>query len=282
MTTAYLTEIIDALRNGADPRTGEIAPPEHNCLHAAPVRQLLDQLYDQLTGSPESGVTNPAAPTATAIVTSPLDAVYPPTAPPASDATLPDHLIRETCTELRSLGYTPTVMQLIKVFIGSRSIVDRHLKALTGYKRYRGVITRTALKQQLVEFSRRQPEMLPIPSGSSPKTKVAADKPWKGVDFFRTEAFDKLEDTKEKELRRAVTNLGLRKANDRLPAYMVAARQKYPRSYEPWTRDEQALLIEAMCYTNQLARLAVVFGRSASSIESAGQRLIWDSMQKRA
>jgi hypothetical protein len=61
---------------------------------------------------------------------------------------------------------------------------------------------------------------------------------------------------------------------------MAVARQTYPRSFEPWVREEQALLIEAMCYTNNVEKLAAMFGRSIKSIEATGQKLIWDSQQQ--
>jgi len=162
------------------------------------------------------------------------------------------------------------------VFIGSRSIVDRNLKALSSYNRYRGIYTRTAIHTHLMKFNDRHPDVLPENIDRKART---VDRPWREVDFFRTAPFDKLDETKETELRQAVTALGLRKPDNQLPEYMAIARRNYPRSYEPWVRDEQALLIEAMCYTNDAAKLASVFARSARSIEETGQRLIWDSQQ---
>ena len=78
---------------------------------------------------------------------------------------------------------------------------------------------------------------------------------------------------------REVEALGLRKPTDRLPAYMAKARTHLPRSFEPWTREERALLIEAMCYTNDSDKLASIFGRSAAAVREEGKRLIWDSQR---
>jgi hypothetical protein len=61
---------------------------------------------------------------------------------------------------------------------------------------------------------------------------------------------------------------------------MARARQRLPRAFEPWSREERALLIEAMCYTNDSERLAPLFGRSAASLRDMGKKLIWNSRRE--
>ena len=250
MTTDRLITYLENLRNDVDPATSEVFDRRDSCLSDPEVRKALNRFIRFLVSPPK--VVTPD---------------------------IPDEVIAEACGELRSLGYNPSVMQLAKVFIASRSIVDRNLKALTSYGRYRNVFTRKAIHAHLTTYSRANPTILAEVPRRIDRT---VDEPWRVIDFFRTEPFDKLDDAKEDELRKAVCALGLRKPDDVLPAYMVSARQKYPRSYEPWVRDEQALVIEAMCYTNDAERLGDIFGRSANALEKMGQRLIWDSREKRA
>lgn len=248
MTINSLLDILDALRNGVDPRTGESFRKSESCLGEPEVRRSLNRFIQTLAV---------------------------PSDPFAVD--ISDKLILDTCTSLRELGYAPCVSQLAKIFIGSRSIADHSLKGLVAYNKYRGVFTRDLIHTHLMGFHRRFPEVLPeLPQGN----KRTADQPWKEIDFFRATAFDKLDEAKADELKKAVLALGLRKEGDRLPAYMHTARETYPRSFEPWVRDEQALLIEAMCYSNDLECLAGIFGRSARSLENMGQRLIFESKRK--
>lgn len=257
MTTASLTELLDALRNGVDPRTGEVFNHEKSCLQQPAIQKALHGFLRVLEQEPDS----------------------------TREVSIPDALIHKACEELRSLGYQPTVIQLARVFIGSRSIVDPNLKAIVGYGRYRGVYTRSVIQHHLTNFSQREPTTLPVKSAKPVSDRSAErlrEKPWLEIDFFRTEGFNKLDADKETELCQAVKDLGLRKSGDRLPQYMAMARETYPRSFEPWVREEQALLIETMCYTNDPEKIAVVFGRSARSVEAMGQRLIWDSREKRA
>lgn len=264
MTTDYLTDLLTNLRRGIDPTTGEAFPTAGTPLADPAVGRAFGDL---------------------------LTLIRRPVAVPASDlpgalvagALVPDALVREACGELRSLGYDPTVLQLTKVLIGSRSIVDPNLKAVRGYKQFRGIRSRKEIHDHLLDYSRRHPLELSAAPGSKPAAEpVPTREAWRAIDFFRTEAFDKLDRAREVEIRGAVADLGLRKATDRLPAFMATARNNYPRAFEPWTRDEQALLIEAMCYTNRLDKLTGVFGRSANSLEATGQRLIWESKEKRA
>lgn len=247
MTTDSLIDLLEAIRNGVDPRTGEAFNKRESCLKDPAIGRALNRLIRTIVVEPDT-----------------------------IEIDISDAIIKEACQELRALGYQPCVMQVAKIFIGSRSIVDRNLKALSSYNRYRGIYKRQVIHSHLMDFHRREPQVLSEFPNREAKT---VHEPWKEVDFFRTEAFDKLNAPKETELRQAVAALGLRKDDKHLPEYMATARARFPRSYEPWGRAEQSLLIEAMCYTNDAGRLAAIFGRSANSIERSGQRLIWESQE---
>jgi hypothetical protein len=248
MTTDSVLEILDALRCSVDPRTGEAFRKTESCLGDPIVRRALNSLIGTLATPHEP-----------------------------EEVDIPDAVIKKACAGLRELGYEPCVVQLVKVFIGSRSIADRSLKGLRAYNEYRGKYTRPVIHAHLIDFHRRFPKVL---SEHPAPRQATVHEPWREIDFFQTESFDKLDVPKFDELKAAVRALGFRKQDDRLPAYMATARANYPRAYEPWVRDEQALLIEAMCYTNDLARLAPLFGRTVKSIEGMGQRLIFESKKR--
>ncbi|MEM9260492.1 MAG: hypothetical protein AAGA62_12655 [Bacteroidota bacterium] len=250
MTSQSLLEILDALRNGIDPRTGELYNQRDTCLDDPVVHKGIMRLRKHLLAPVSLPTVN-----------------------------IPDTEIETACRNLRTLGYDPSVMQLAKIFIGSRSIVDRNLRGLVAYNRYRGIYTRQRIYKHLFNFHERRPDILREHPRANERT---VDEPWRVIPFFDTEHFDKLDDKKAIEIHRAVLALGLRKTTETLPDYMANARSNTPRAYEPWTREEQALLIEAMCYTNDEGKLAEVFGRTANAITKMGKRLIYESQQRKA
>lgn len=240
MTKTELLSHLRSLYAGLEPLTRRPAG-EGSCLHVPEVRAALDQILQRL------GCTDHRLPS------------------------LPAEEIDTLLADLRRLGYTPTVTQVSRVLIGSASVVDAEVRALPAFRRYRGVYPRKTLALALRPWFK--------PSSQQP---VLEDThaPWEGEDFFESGHFDKLEAEKAGQLRREVAELGLQRATEKLPAYMQRARQRLPRSFEPWRREERALLVEAMCYTNDSDRLATIFGRSASAIRREGKRLIWNSRQK--
>ena len=241
VTVTELTDLLSTLQQGTNPLTGEV--PTESCLHATDVQTGLDNLIRSLRDRQ------------------------------AVAEAITEEDIRSLCTALRELDYQPTVAQLARVFTGSRSIADPRLRGLKGYKQYRGVFSRRVVTNLL----RRHTELI---EGPKPVPVVRGEEPWRTVDFFDTDAFDNLEEEKATELYREVTRLGVQKPTERLPLFMARARKHQPRAFEPWTREERALLIEAMCYTNDGEKLASIFGRSTSAVRQEGKRLIWNSQQK--
>ena len=236
-----LISLLRTLHGGTNPLTGEINAPA-SCLREADVGAGIDYLIRQLEERETAA------------------------------ATISEAEITACCESLRELGYTPTMNQVAKVFIGSRSIADPRLRAVPSYKKYRGLLTRRAIRDLLGRYE----ELIQGPR----QLRASRDEAWRTVDFFDAGDFDKLSESKATELYREVEQLGLRKVTENLPDYMARARTHVPRAFEPWTREEKALLIEAMCYTNDSEKLAGIFGRSKSAIRQEGKRLIWNSQQQ--
>ncbi len=67
---------------------------------------------------------------------------------------------------------------------------------------------------------------------------------------------------------------------ENLSEYTQNARKNYPRAYESWSEKEKELLFKALKYTNDLDLLSECFQRGKGSIESCGQRLIYESLNE--
>ena len=75
------------------------------------------------------------------------------------------------------------------------------------------------------------------------------------TDFFITDHFNVLSDEKRDELKQE---------NERIPV-----------KGEYWNRDRLALLVEAMCYTNNAEKIATIFpGKTALEIANVGDQYI--------
>lgn len=196
--------------------------------------------------------------------------------PLAEEGRLNDQTLRSICAEMLAAGFdrlTPT--QIVHVCRGSKRVVAPELLALPCFGRYRHEYARTELMGLVKAFAKAHPDALEK-SASKPDTTEA----WKQEPFFDEDAFDQLDETKFKQLSAEVAELGLRRSGQKLPAFIAKIRERYPRSFEPWTRAERALLLEAMCYTNQSERLATLFGRSIDAVEREGKQLIHHSRQQ--
>jgi len=100
--------------------------------------------------------------------------------------------------------------------------------------------------------------------------------PYKEIDFFQKETFNRLSEKAINQLKEKVDEIGILKTEN-LSEYVQNARINHPRAYESWTDMEKELLNKAIEYTNDLNLLSDCFQRGKGSIESWGQRLIYES-----
>jgi len=103
-------------------------------------------------------------------------------------------------------------------------------------------------------------------------------KPYKEIDFFQKENFNRLSSEAINKLKEDVNELGVVKLEN-LSDYIISARLEHPRAYEAWSAKERELLSEALKYTNDLNLLSDCFQRGKGSIESFGQKLIYESQK---
>ena len=245
MTTHDLRLHLTTLLDNIDPTTGEVLG-EDSALALPTVRDHLEQLLRHLKADPER-------------------------------LPIGDDFLRRATEQLCALGYRPNVEQLTRVLYGSRATADDRLRGLPFFRQFRGQYSRRELLAHVKDFRMRHPDLLEAGRGSR-----GSGSEYGEVTFFREAAFNTLDDGRRDELRRAVAELPEDRLTEDLPTYQQRARHHHPRAYASWTDAERALLVEAMCYTNDLEELRGLFGRSAASLEREGCRLIWSSRRRAA
>ncbi len=111
--------------------------------------------------------------------------------------------------------------------------------------------------------------------------KKKTDKPdknlYREIDYFRKEKFNKMTFEVVNRLKKEIKDLGISKSEN-LSEYIINARINYPRAYEPWSDEEKELFVEAMKLTNDVDLLSECFQRGNGSIESFGQKLLYESL----
>ena len=98
----------------------------------------------------------------------------------------------------------------------------------------------------------------------------------KDIDYFRKEKFNHLSSETIEKLKSRVNDFGVTKTEN-LSEYIINDRTNYKRAYEPWSDDEKELFSETIKYTNDVELLSECFQRGKGSIESFGQKLIYES-----
>jgi hypothetical protein len=102
---------------------------------------------------------------------------------------------------------------------------------------------------------------------------------YKEVDFFRLEKFNKFTIEMINLLKQRVNAIEISKSEN-LSEYILNSRVNFPRAYEPWSVAEKELFRNALKYTNDLDLLCECFQRGKGSIESYGQKLIYESQNE--
>jgi len=96
------------------------------------------------------------------------------------------------------------------------------------------------------------------------------------IEYFKKEKFNHLSSDTISKLKSRVRDFGVTKTEN-LSDYIINARTNHKRAYEPWSDDEKELFAEAIKYTNDIDLLSDCFQRGKGSIESFGQKLIYES-----
>lgn len=232
-------EILEALASGCSPTTGEMIENE-SVLNERDVIRALQVAIDNLKTS------------------------EPPT---ISDVEIDETDIKSVINLFKEEGQNPTSNKLVGFFLGTRKFKNETLVSNQLYGKYRNLYQ----KGQLLDFFTQY-----LADNNLTNRNNRKNNPYKEIDFFQKETFNRLSEKAINQLKEKVDELGILKTEN-LSEYVQNARINHPRAYESWTDMEKELLNKAIKYTNDLDLLSDCFQRGKGSIESCGQRVIYES-----
>lgn len=232
-------EILEALASGCSPTTGEMIENE-SVLNERDVIRALQIAIDNLKTSEPKTI---------------------------SDVEIDETDIKSVIDLFNEEEQNPTSNKLVGFFLGTRKFKNETLVSNQLYGKYRNLYQ----KGQLLDFFNQYLVDNKLDNRNNRK-----NNPYKEIDFFQKETFNQLSEKAINQLKEKVDELGILKT-DNLSEYVQNARINHPRAYESWTDTEKELLNKAIEYTNDLDLLADCFQRGKGSIESCGQRLIYES-----
>lgn len=232
-------EILEALASGCSPATGEMINND-SVLHEREVIRAIQIAIDQLKiNAPQ----------------------------PVSDVEIDELDIKNTIELFKKEGQNPSSNKLVGFFLGTRKFKNQTLVSNQLYGKYRNLYQ----NGQLLDFFTQY-----LADNNLANRNNRNNYPYKEIDFFQKETFNRLSEKAINQLKEKIDELGILKTKN-LSEYVQNARINYPRAYESWTETEKELLNKALKYTNDLDLLSVCFQRGKGSIESCGQRLIYES-----
>ena len=232
-------EILEALASGCSPTTGEMIENE-SVLNQRDVIRALQIAIDNLkTNEPQT----------------------------ISDVEIDETDIKSVIDLFKEEEQNPTSNKLVGFFLGTRKFKNETLVSNQLYGKYRNLYQ----KGQLLDFFNQYLVDNKLANRNNRK-----NNPYKEIDFFQKETFNRLSEKAINQLKEKVDEIGILKTEN-LSEYVQNARINHPRAYESWTDMEKELLNKAIEYTNDLNLLSDCFQRGKGSIESCGQRLIYES-----
>jgi hypothetical protein len=232
-------EILEALASGCSPTTGEMIENE-SVLNERDVIRALQVAIDNLkTDEPQT----------------------------ISNVEIDETDIKSVIDLFKEEEQNPTSNKLVGFFLGTRKFKNETLVSNQLYGKYRNLYQ----KGQLLDFFNQYLVDNKLANRNNRK-----NNPYKEIDFFQKETFNRLSEKAINQLKEKVDELGILKTEN-LSEYVQNARINHPRAYESWTDMEKELLNKAIEYTNDLDLLSDCFQRGKGSIESCGQRLIYES-----
>jgi len=232
-------EILEALASGCSPTTGEMIENE-SVLNQRDVIRALQIAIDNLkTNEPQT----------------------------ISDVEIDETDIKSVIDLFKEEEQNPTSNKLVGFFLGTRKFKNETLVSNQLYGKYRNLYQ----KGQILDFFNQYLVDNKLANRNNRK-----NNPYKEIDFFQKETFNRLSEKAINQLKEKVNEIGILKTEN-LSEYVQNARINHPRAYESWTDMEKELLNKAIEYTNDLNLLSDCFQRGKGSIESWGQRLIYES-----
>ena len=240
MDTVKALDILEALASGCSPTTGEMIE-NNSVLNERIVIRALQIAIDNLKKENQNQFL--------------------------TDITIDETEIKTAIELFKENGQSITENGLVGFFLGTRNFKNENLISNSLYGKFR----RNFTKGQLLDFFNQYLLENQLINKNNSK-----NSPFREIDFFQKEKFNTLSDNAIKQLKEKISDLGIIKTEN-LSEYIQNARINYPRAYESWSETEKELLSKALKYTNDLDLLSECFQRGKGSIESCGQRIIYES-----
>ncbi len=97
--------------------------------------------------------------------------------------------------------------------------------------------------------------------------------------FFATKTYNRLSETSQQSLIKAVNELPMQRSEEALTDNIKELRKTYPRSHEPWSDREILFIKKALDNTNDLQFLSKAFQRSDTSIKAVYEKMVKEGMK---
>ncbi len=169
-------------------------------------------------------------------------------------------------------GKNASASNLVGFFLGTRKFKNENLTSNPLYAKYSNIYSKGQLLDHFnLYLYGNQPQ--------NEEKNYRKNRPYSEIDFFQKEKFNTLSENAIKQLKEKINELGIEKTEN-LSEYIQNSRISHPRAYEAWSDKEKKLLAKAIKYTNDLDLLSECFQRGKGSIESYGQRIIYESQNQ--
>ncbi len=263
MTSSHAFQILDALSAGVDPQTGE-ALPENSLLYRREVIRALQMAQDALwqLGNRFSDQASQATS---------QEVVLP------EESSLPVPVSKDEAGEEESDGkkkeVVPAVIErglMLRAIEEAAEQSDRRLSpaALARWLLGRGNLERAGRTFGALQSQYGYPQIKATTDAffsNHPELVEPRLRPWDDEPVALDPLFNRLSERAVVQLRSLIAALPHSKARGGA-GYIQAARERYPRAFQPWSAEEIRLLERAVSHTNDLQFLSHSFGRTQASL----------------
>lgn len=236
-------DILEALALGFSPITGEVLG-ENSIVRDASVVSALREIVDKLKNK---------------------------SADLSDEINISENQISVVVELFKSCNVTVTANRLASFMLGLKKFKNQLITSHELFSKYDGIYKLGQLSDYFTEYLSKMSQ-----GNNYSEYKHKDQDALKKIDFFQKPVFNTLTQTDIKQIKNKVREIDFKKA-DNLSDYIIKARIRYPRAYEPWTAYEVDLLKQAIVQTNELEILSTCFQRGGGSLESRGKKIIFES-----
>lgn len=187
----------------------------------------------------------------------------------------PVHLEEEKIVEVMAffLGIerNPNPHRLAQFFTGSQAVKQEELRKHPLFGNQSQYCRYAQLKDHFSTYFEDNPQIV--------RQYFVDEVAWKQVLYFQKKSFNHLTEQEAADIKLSIGKIPMAK-REKLSPELREIRARFPRSHEPWSSVEKALLGEAISKTNDLYFLSECFQRGKNAIEICGQKLIYNDEVK--